>query len=291
MRMVQVARRSSMVCVPPRDLDIRTVLRAGSAAPAPRAIFLNLFSVTVQRATTWERHRHVDHEAIVVERGSYRCRLNAEELTLSTGQTLVAKPGDWHEDLLSQGVRYHALVFRLEGGPLFVPGVKPTDQIANGIWRNWQGLLEALRRVGTDDAAPFLQDAALTPMVWLMVRGLASAALSAPYAPGDGDARAIYLAFERHIGRKVSIAALARSLGQSERSLDRRCRIALGLSPAKALVRHRLQRAAHLLRHSPWPVKRIAAELGFANAFHFTRAFARQHGVPPTVFRRTGGIG
>jgi len=280
-----------MASVSPRDLDIRTVLRAGSAAPVPRMVFLNLFSVTVQQATTWERHRHVDHEAIVVERGRYRCRLNGDELALSAGQALVAKPGDWHEDLLSQGVRYHALVFRLEGGALFVPGVTPRDQVATGQWRDWQGLLESLRRSGSDQAAPHLQDAALTPMLWLMVRGLAPAALSAPYAPGDRDARALRLAFERHIGLKVSIAALASSLGLSERSLDRRCRVALGLSPAKALVRYRLERAAHLLRHSPWPIKRIAAELGFANAFHFTRAFARQHGVPPTVFRRTGGFG
>jgi len=280
-----------MVPVLPRDLIIRTVLRAGSAAPAPRIMFLNLFSVSVQRATEWERHRHADHEAIVVERGSYRCRLNNEELTLTAGQVLVAKPGDWHEDLLSQGVRYHALVFRLEGGPLFVPGVRPTHQIANGNWRDWQGLLDGVRRVGNDRAAPFLQDAALTPLVWTLVRGLAPAALAAPYTPGGDDARTIRLIFERHIGSKATVGDLARSLGLSERSCDRRCRLVLGLPPAKALLHHRLERAAHLLRHSPWPIKRIASELGFANAFHFTRAFTRQHGVAPTVYRRSGGIG
>lgn len=290
--MVQDDARSRPLTLERSELAIRTVLRAGDAAPAPRAVFLNLYSVAVRRSTTWERHRHADHEAIVVERGAYRCRLNGAELTLVPGQVLVAKPGDWHEDLLDHGVRYHALVFRLEGGALFVPGVTVAQQVAIGPWREWQGLLEPLRSPPADDgAAPHLQDAALAPALWALVRGLPSTALAAPFAAGNGEARAIRLAFERHLAEKVSVAELARSLGHSERSFDRRCRAALGLPPAKALVRHRLERAAHLLRHTPWPVKRIAAELGFANAFHFTRAFARQHGMPPTAFRGRGGNG
>lgn len=275
--------------VDPGPLTIRTVLRAGDIVPAPRALFLTLISVEVRRTTVWERHRHADHEAIVVERGRYRCRLNGVELILVPGQVLVAKPGDWHEDLLDQGVRYHALVFRLEGGALFLPGVAPAQQVANGHWRDWQTLVSPLSGESSSHAAQHLQDAALTPVLWALVRGLGTTALAAPFAAGDADARSIRLVFERHLADRITVDVLARALGHSERSFDRRCRAALGLPPAKALARHRLERAAHLLLHTPWPIKRIAAAVGFANAFHFTRAFTRQHRLPPTAFRERGG--
>jgi AraC-like DNA-binding protein len=284
--MVHGHQRPSIEAVDPAALAIRTVLRAGDAVPAPRAVFVNLYSVGVRRNTVWERHRHADHEAIVVERGRYRCRLNGIELSLAAGQALVAKPGDWHEDLLDQGVRYHALVFTLEGGALFVPGIAPAQQVAAGAWRDWEGLLAPLRADGeAGGATPHLQDAAVVPALWRLVRGLDPGALAAPFAAGDDGARTIRLAFERTLGRRATVAGLARELGLSERGFDRRCRAVLGLPPARALLRHRLERAAHLLRHTPWPVKQIAAHLGFANAFHFTRAFARLHGMPPTRYR------
>jgi AraC family transcriptional regulator of arabinose operon len=47
-------------------------------------------------------------------------------------------------------------------------------------------------------------------------------------------------------------------------------------------------RAQDLLRHTDLSVTAVAARLGFANPFHFARAYRRQFGRPPSADRATG---
>jgi transcriptional regulator GlxA family with amidase domain len=59
-----------------------------------------------------------------------------------------------------------------------------------------------------------------------------------------------------------------------------------GVSIATYLRRLRLDRAAAKLAGSDAPVARIAAEEGFADQSHFTRAFTCHTGVTPARYRR-----
>jgi len=58
------------------------------------------------------------------------------------------------------------------------------------------------------------------------------------------------------------------------------------LSPYQFLTRLKMSRAAELLLDDGLMVKEAAAELGFADAFHFSRAFKRIYGLPPERFVR-----
>jgi len=53
-------------------------------------------------------------------------------------------------------------------------------------------------------------------------------------------------------------------------------------TPYQLIQRLRLQRAAALLLERGAMVKNVAAELGFSDPFHFSHAFKRHFGVPPT---------
>jgi AraC-like DNA-binding protein len=53
-------------------------------------------------------------------------------------------------------------------------------------------------------------------------------------------------------------------------------------TPYQLLLRLRMQRAAALLQQPGALVKTVAADLGFSDAFHFSRAFKRHFGVPPS---------
>ena len=48
-----------------------------------------------------------------------------------------------------------------------------------------------------------------------------------------------------------------------------------------------MNRAAKLLEDPGHTVKQVAAELGFRDAFHFSRAFKNVFGVSPRSFRET----
>ncbi len=86
-----------------------------------------------------------------------------------------------------------------------------------------------------------------------------------------------------------SIPELARRVGVSRASLVRRFRSALGESPSRYLKGVRLRRAAHRLLTTDDGLAAIAADIGYASEFAFSRAFKRRYGVAPGIYRRGAG--
>lgn len=79
-------------------------------------------------------------------------------------------------------------------------------------------------------------------------------------------------------------AAIARALGMSARTLQRRLREA-GTSLQKELIGFRVEAAKKRLIESDTPVTVIALDLGFATPQHFSRQFREATGVAPTEWR------
>jgi len=61
-------------------------------------------------------------------------------------------------------------------------------------------------------------------------------------------------------------------------------------SPYRFLTKLKMNRAAELLLDQRMLVKEVADELGFANAFHFSRTFKRIYGVSPETFLRQSRV-
>lgn len=83
----------------------------------------------------------------------------------------------------------------------------------------------------------------------------------------------------------LSIARVARHLGTSPRSLQRR------LAVSRVSFRHlvgeaRLELARTLLRDTALPVQEIAGRVGYRTAGSFARAFGRWTGHAPRAYRR-----
>ncbi|WP_217921581.1 GlxA family transcriptional regulator [Miltoncostaea oceani] len=68
-----------------------------------------------------------------------------------------------------------------------------------------------------------------------------------------------------HLGAPMDIAAAARAIGTSRRTLERRVQRMLGLSPLGLVQRLRVERAAHLQATTGDGVDQIAPRVGFAN--------------------------
>lgn len=86
---------------------------------------------------------------------------------------------------------------------------------------------------------------------------------------------------ETHIENTISIPELAASVGLSRRQLERLFMEKTKSSPALVYKRVRLERAKQLLLETSVPMVEIAIEVGFENASHFSRAFARRSACRP----------
>jgi transcriptional regulator GlxA family with amidase domain len=89
-----------------------------------------------------------------------------------------------------------------------------------------------------------------------------------------------------HLGEDLTVPRLAEAAGMSPRGFARHYRAAMGLTPARALERQRVEAARRLLAETALPVKRIAARCGFGSEETLRRSFLRHVAVAPASYRQ-----
>lgn len=91
---------------------------------------------------------------------------------------------------------------------------------------------------------------------------------------------AVVIEFERHVraalAKPFEIGTAAAAIGTSRRTLERRVREVLGLSPLGFVQRLRLERARHLKATTDQSLEEIAPRVGYANV-ESLRALMRRH--------------
>lgn len=87
----------------------------------------------------------------------------------------------------------------------------------------------------------------------------------------------------------VTLGALARELGVSERHASRLLREELGTSLREYLVALRIERAKKLLATTLEPVTDVALETGWQSISHFNTVFRRRVGATPSGYRALAG--
>jgi len=89
-----------------------------------------------------------------------------------------------------------------------------------------------------------------------------------------------------HLAEPLSLLRLAELAGVSARQLIRLFRAHLGKPAMAFYLDLRLDHARHLLRASSLSITEIALATGFSDSAHFSTAFSRRYGQPPSKFTR-----
>ena len=269
----------------------RRTLQAGNSGRL-RPVFDDFHLLRMEGNYEYPRHKHANYEAILVERGPYHCELNDGELTLVDGQVLMIKPGDWHSDHLRDGQRHYVLHFKLASEPapppVFRSDVSPDGQVCKGNYAREVWYLRELRQESEHALAyaAEVEDGLLSALFWRLVRGLDPTALSPEFRrlPDEEARRSVVArAFARNIGNNPDVPALARELKVSPRQLSNQCQHLFNLSPARLLLRMKVERAEEMLRYHGMRVREVSEALGFSSPYHFSTAFRRVRGHPPSA--------
>ena len=91
---------------------------------------------------------------------------------------------------------------------------------------------------------------------------------------------------EKHIGKSLTVRALARFVYLSPYCFSRAFKQSFGISPHRYLVRQRTERAKILLSGSVLSANEIGLALGFSKTSSFSAAFQKVTGVTPTEYRQ-----
>jgi AraC-like DNA-binding protein len=259
-----------------------------------RVRYLDLHLRTLSGPYSTDPHLHPHYEMILVEAGDYRCLVNGHPVRLHERGIVLLTPGDQHEECGTDWVRYQGLSFACLPGPtpecsfniLADPAIR---RITNGL----DELFACTARLAALGAAPdpwtaVLQDAVAEELLWRLVRKLPVAALhpslqEATHNAGFTDE--LHRVFAAHPGG-IGVTEIATALNMPVRSLTARCQDQLGASPARLYTRYRMGRARELVTQSDRPLAEIAAALGFADQFHFSKVYKRVHGLAPLAHRR-----
>ncbi|MCU0653895.1 MAG: AraC family transcriptional regulator [Polyangiaceae bacterium] len=115
-------------------------------------------------------------------------------------------------------------------------------------------------------------------------RGLSGASFC--QAIQDTQVRQVVERMHQDCAHPWTLEDLARSAGLSRTGLAERFRASMGDTPLSYLRSVRMQRAMRLLSESEATLEAVAAEVGYQDAFSFSRVFKKTVGVPPRDFRR-----
>ena len=87
---------------------------------------------------------------------------------------------------------------------------------------------------------------------------------------------------EATLEETVPLSELARRVGISVRQIERLFKEQVGMGPSVFYLQRRLERARTLLRQTLQPIREVAVECGFGSTAHFSHAYKKAFGLPPT---------
>ena len=94
---------------------------------------------------------------------------------------------------------------------------------------------------------------------------------------------------EQDFAQPLVLEDLAATTGLSAKYFCNHFSDVMGIGPVAYLAQRRLEYAAWLLLADDSRIREIAAAVGYADPYHFSRAFKRHHGRSPRAWRQQGG--
>jgi len=227
-------------------------------------------------------------EVLVVHRGAATLHAAGRRSPVGPPSVVVTRPGVERRVAVTDPLTADLVVFpervaRRLGGPAALAGLATGAMAVT--WSEAADLAAVSRllrhelEAGRDDA-PLMLDALLTQFV---VRLRRASAPGAPPRPPRLLARFEHL-LERHFRHEHRVSAYAARLGVTADHLSAVARDHGG-SSAKAMIEGRLAREAVALLTTRRSIAEIAADLGYDEPAHFSRAFRRWSGVAPHRLR------
>lgn len=247
----------------------------------------------------WNGLRRGDDHYVLLQHtiaGRGHLRFGREQRVLMPGQTMLLQFPHDHRYWLARGDAWEFFwlclngreVLRIWHEAIAVGG--PVVRLDETVVERMSGLCLTVMQ-GDANSPPRASAIAYTTAMEVAEALLSWGGVRAEAARPDGVRRAVSLAQAATTARaveRVDVAALATASGYSRHHFSRLFAASERETPARYLLRLRMQEAMAALRTSPSPIKVIAQRCGFSDANYFAKVFRRMNGMSPREFRSGG---
>jgi AraC family transcriptional regulator len=227
-------------------------------------------------------HTHQDAHFVLVLSGRYRSSARDAPELAGAPALIFNPPGTTHRDRFAGGIGTFVTVSiaARDFEELCTIGRLAVD----AAYLGGRAALSAAFRIARELRAtrdPVVMEAG----AWELFAAVAEGA-----SPGKGPPRWVSRAYEAIMDRsseqRLCVRDVAAELDVHPVHLARAFRATWGCSPGELIRWRRVDRAAELLRRSELPVAEIAAQTGFVDQSHLTRAFRAAYRTTPAAYRR-----
>ncbi len=230
---------------------------------------------------THVRHVHPYWQMSVVQKKSFSVDFDRFKLTPEAGDIMVIPPQNWHYMHLEKGKKAWTVKFMLDDiTEQFEPGIieKNPETMRLAQW---------LSEIMVED-----HEAAVTRFV--LIEHLISALLDLHFFNRDIDGSDIDLVKKvRHFIQlrlqhclPVQVEDVAKELKLTSTYLTRVFKKQLGIPLKVYIDQQRFDMSRKFLVYSDLNISQIAGEMGFSDAFTFSRFFKRMSGTSPSSYRQ-----
>ena len=137
------------------------------------------------------------------------------------------------------------------------------------------------------DWAPQFRDHLTSALVaYLLQQHAQLPAASATSSLAGSRLQKILAYMAERLAEEIAVVDMADACAMSESHFSREFHKSVGMPPHQYLMKLRIERTRELLVAGDARIIDVALDLGFSNASHFSRAFARRYGVAPAAFRQ-----
>lgn len=141
---------------------------------------------------------------------------------------------------------------------------------------------------GSELETGIIFDALLCELLWGLRKAIELNGTDRRIDPRLAEAKRI---LDQKLDDPPSVRELARTAGYSIQHFRARFSSAFGCSPKSYIINSRIKRARAMLRDPDASIKEIAAELGYADQYAFSKQFRGACGIAPTAYRASAVSG
>lgn len=216
-----------------------------------------------------EVHAHSCHELVILLRGSLDVHAAGKTFSIQPGEAILIPRGETHREVPALDEAVVRVVIGInwsgyeDGEPLHLHD-------RGGRLHELAAWLSVERHATFPRAAEYRRALAFSAVAeFERLRFDASSAI-------EKRTRAFIMS---RLSKHISLEDMARNAGMSRHHFSRLYRRVTGRTPTEYLRSLRLERARHLIRTTPQPLKVVAAQVGLASEHHLSRLLRKSFGV------------